>query len=118
MNLVHHKNLNVDRWQHLSLCERLANVGSEIHRAISWRERNPEYAQLAVERALELLDLTIETAVGEKARLRELTRAREALIDYFLCDNQYGSSDTLWQKYFDAFTYAAATGAWQRELAR
>jgi hypothetical protein len=62
MILVHHKNLSVERWSQLSLCERLANVGSEVHRAISWRERNPQLSKLAMERALELLDLTLATA--------------------------------------------------------
>ena len=113
MILLHHKTLSVERWQQLSLCERLANVGSEVHRAISWREKNPQYAQLAVERALELIDLTLLTVAGVESRLRELTRTREALVDYFLCDNQYGSTDALWQKHFDAFAHAAAAGAWR-----
>lgn len=113
MILAHHKNLSVDRWQQLSLCERLANVGSEVHRAISWRQKKPEYSLLAVERALELIDLTLMTVVDQAPRLRELTRTREVLVDYFLCDNQYGSTDALWQKYFDAFAHAAAVGAWR-----
>ena len=108
MNLVHHTGLTLERWRQLGFCERMANVGSEVHRAISWRERNPKHSTLAVERALELLDLTLLTITGEAPRLRELTRTREALVDYFFYDNQYGSSDTLWQKYFDAFAYAVA----------
>ena len=113
MNLVHHKTLTVERWQQLSLCERLVNVGSEVHRAISWRVKNPQYAELAVERALELIDLTLLTVGGVGSRLRELTRVREALVDYFLGDNEYGSTDAVWQRYFDAFAHAAAAGAWQ-----
>lgn len=108
MKLVHHRGMTVERWAQLPLCERLANVGSEVHRAISWRQRNPEFARTAVERALELVDLTLVTVVDCGPRLRELARVREALVDYFVCDNQYGSSDVLWQKYFDAFTQAAA----------
>ena len=113
MRLVHHSTLTVDRWQQLSLCERLANVGSEVHRAINWRVRNPKYAELAVERALELMDLTLLTVQGVGPRLRELARTREALVDYFLGDNQYGSTDALWKGYFDAFAQAAAAGAWR-----
>jgi hypothetical protein len=108
MNLAHHKGLTAERWARLPFCERMANVGSEVHRAISWRGRNPQYSQLALERALELLDLSLLTVVDQEPRLRELARVREALVDYFLHDNQYGSSDALWQKYFDAFTHAAA----------
>jgi hypothetical protein len=108
MKLVHHKGLTLERWARLPLCERMANVGSEVHRAISWRERNPQYSKQALERALELLDLSMLTVVDWGPRLRELARVREALVDYFVYDNQYGSSDALWQKYFDAFAHAAA----------
>lgn len=108
MTLVHHKGLTLERWQQLAFCERMANIGSEVHRAINWRTRNPQRSTLAVERALELLDLTLMTVTGEGARLRELTRTREALVDYFIYDNQYGSSDLLWQKHFDAFANAAS----------
>lgn len=113
MTLVHHKSLTLERWQQLSLCERLANVGSEVNRAIAWRERTPGYAQLALERALELLDLTLLTVPGAEGRLRELTRARETLVDYFFGANHYGSSDASWRTYFDAFAHAAAKGAWR-----
>ncbi|MGB8952084.1 MAG: hypothetical protein WCC06_05380 [Candidatus Aminicenantales bacterium] len=107
MKIVHHKNLTLERWQKLSFCEQMANIGSEVFRTISWRQKNQEYSRLALERALELLDLTIEAAVQSRPRLRELTRLREALIDYFLCENIYRSSDKNWQNYFGAFNYAA-----------
>jgi hypothetical protein len=106
MTRQHHKGLTLERWQQLSFCEQMANVGSEIHRAISWRSKNPEYSRLAFERALELLDLSLEAASAHQTRLRELARVREALADYFVFDNDYGSSDALWQKWFDAFARA------------
>jgi hypothetical protein len=108
MKPVHHKGLTLERWAGMPFCERMANVGSEVHRAISWRERNPDYSRQALERALELLDLSLLTVVDQRPRLRELARVRETLVDYFVYENQYGSSDALWQKYFDAFAHAAA----------
>lgn len=103
-----HKDLAAGRWFELTLIEQLANVGSEVERTILWKEKNnPEYSQLAFERALELLDLTLADAKNKK-RLKELARVREALVDYFAFDNQYSSSDELWRKYFYAFNYAAA----------
>jgi hypothetical protein len=107
MKLVHHKNLTLERWKAFSFPEQMANIGSEIHRALNWRPKNQEYGRLALERALELLDLTLEAASGRGARLRELTRVREALVDYFFFDNEYRSSDGLWRRYFDAFHHAA-----------
>jgi hypothetical protein len=107
MKMVHHKELTLERWEKLSLCEQMANVGSEVARAMSWRGRNEKFSRLAVERALELLDLTLEASVKRGAKLRELARVREALVDYFYFSNDYGSSDKTWHNYFGAFNYAA-----------
>lgn len=102
-----HQELATGRWFIFSLSEQLANIGSEVERTINWQNKgNRQYANNAFERALELLDLTIIDKKNIK-RLKELTRLREVLVDYFFGDNQYSSSDQLWQKYFYAFNYAA-----------
>jgi len=89
--------------------EQLANVGTDIERTIRWRIKEQSIdSKMAFERALELLDLTIADPKNRGARLKELLRVREALIDYFMYDNCYGSSDKLWQNYFYHFNYAAA----------
>jgi hypothetical protein len=76
---VQHQELAAGRWLRLSLVEQLANVGSEVERAIRWRGKgNAAYGQRALERALELLDLTIADEKN-RLRLKELTRLREAL---------------------------------------
>jgi hypothetical protein len=103
-----HQELAAGRWFELSLVEQLAHVGSEVERTMRWRSKgNPAYARRAFERALELLDLTIADA-RHRSRLRELTRLREALADYFWFENSYGSTDESWHRYFHAFTHAAA----------
>jgi hypothetical protein len=103
-----HAELAAGRWFEFPLAEQLAHVGSEVERTIRWRAKgNADRSQRAFERALELLDLTIADAKNRR-RLRELTRLREALADYFWFDNTYGSSDGAWQRYFRAFTHAAA----------
>ena len=102
-----HKQLAEGRWFQLSLMEQLANVGSEVERTLSWQEKNNvPYRNLAFDRTLELLSLTIADAKNRK-RLKELTRTREVLIDFFCFDNQYCSSPDLWRKYFHAFNWAA-----------
>jgi hypothetical protein len=106
--MIIHKHLAAGRWFELSLVEQLANVGMDIERTMQWKKRgNLEYSQQAFERALELLYLTIKDPKN-KGRLKELTRARELLIDYFVYDNEYGSSDEFWHNYFFDFNYAAA----------
>lgn len=102
-----HRDLAAGRWFELPLVEQMANVGSEIERTISWRGRNRKNSTTAFERGLELLDLTIADP-RHRRRLRELTRVREALVDSFVFDNRYGSTDESWRRYFHAFTYAAA----------
>jgi len=108
MTPVQHETLAAGRWQVFSLVEQLANVGSEVERALTWLDkRNPEYSRLAFLRALELLNLTIADP-KHRSRLRELTRLREALLDYFLGDNEFRSSEKIWRSYFYGFAYAAA----------
>lgn len=102
-----HQQLAQGRWKSLSFCEQMTNVGSEIERTMVWKQKGNEvYSQKAFFRALELLDLTINLKKN-KEKLKELTRLRKVLIDYFMGENQFSSSDKLWQKYFFAFGYAA-----------
>ena len=107
----YHKNLSTGKWQQLSFAGQLANVGSEVERAIKWKNKNnPERSQLAFFRALELMDFTIADK-NNKGRLKELCRTREVLVDYFFAENQYKSTDLLWQKYFRAFNWMANMSA-------
>ncbi len=39
--------------------------------------------------------------------LKETLRVRELLVDYFLGDNIYHSSDKNWEKYFYPFNFVA-----------
>ena len=51
-----HKELAAGRWSTFSLVEQMANVGSDVGRAINWKAKgNLPYSQKAFERALELL---------------------------------------------------------------
>jgi hypothetical protein len=91
----------------MTFVEQMANVGSEIERALIWRGKgNPDRAQRAFERALELMELTLADARG-LARLKELARAREAMVDYFYGTNEFGTTETSWRQYFLPFAYAA-----------
>ncbi len=104
-----HKNLTYEHWFTFTLFEQLANVGTDVARVIYWRDHDDlESSRQAFDRALELLDATIADPKNRNHRLKELLRAREALIDYFLYDNEYCTSDRFWQDYFYQFNYAAA----------
>lgn len=101
-----HKGLAAGRWKELSFCEQIANIGSEVERAIAWRAKNNiTYSRNAFERALELVDLTLESVSGF-SRLKEVARMRESMVDYFAGTNQFGSTDVSWRQYFMHFNYA------------
>ncbi len=104
-----HVDLTLERWFKFTLFEQLANVGTDVDRAIRYRNNGdtPE-SKAAFERALELLDLTIEDPKNHGHRLKELRIARMALVDYFMGNNEYQSTDEQWQDYFYQFNYAAA----------
>jgi hypothetical protein len=110
MSALHHGSELAERWFSLSLAEQLGNIGSEVSRTLNWRSRNPATAQRALERALELIDLTLDDPRhrGVPSRLREICRAREVLLDYVAGPNEYGCTDATLRRYFDAFALAAA----------
>ena len=102
-----HQGLTKEAWEKLPFLSQMANVGAEVGRSISWREKDGEKSKAAFERGLELLDFSIEDKKNRK-HLKEMCRLREVLVDYFYCANEYGSTDQQWNRYFDAFGYAAA----------
>jgi hypothetical protein len=106
---VHHRDLAAGRWWELSIAEQLGNIGSEFGRAARWLSRNPDLAGAALERALELIDLTLDDPRHRRsvARLREIARTREVILDFLAGPNQYSSTAASLQKYFDAYALAA-----------
>jgi len=103
----HHRELAAGQWSKLSLAEQLANVGSEVGRMIRWRNRDSRLMNRAFERALELLDLTLEDPRW-RSRLFEIARARELLCAAALDDGrEYKTSLEDLDCYFLAFAVAA-----------
>ncbi len=104
---LQHKDLAAGRWKEMSFVDQMANIGSEVERALNWRAKNnASLSQKALERALELLDLSLD-AVSEMSRLKELARIRETMVDFFIGTNEFKSSEILWKRYFLPFAYAS-----------
>lgn len=94
-------------WNNLSFPEQMANIGSEVERAIKWKEKNnKKFSQKAFFRALELFNLTLKNS-DTFAKNKEIARSKELFSDYFIGGNQYNSSKESWQKYFRQFNYLA-----------
>lgn len=101
-----HKNLAAGRWQELTLAEQLGNVGSEVSRALKWRGKDEKLFQGALERALELLDLTLQDPRW-RGRLKEIARSREVFCDTVLGGLEYGAALEDIERYFFYFALAA-----------
>lgn len=110
MSSARHTSLAAGRWWELTLCEQMGHIGSEVSRALRWKSRDPAIARGAIERAIELFDLTLDDPRHRRAvaRLREIARAREVTLDFLVGENEYRSDGPSLQRYFDAFARAAA----------
>lgn len=102
-----HKELASGRWYKLSLVEQLGNIGSEIHRAVIFKQKDEARYMSACDRALELMDFTLGDHRWNVSRLRELARIREMICDAMLGGKEYGSTFEYLDNYFFAFAFAA-----------
>lgn len=103
-----HRDLAAGRWATMSLAEQLGNAGSDVGRAIR-AHATGDRARFdpALDRALDLLDLTIIDPRWSGPRRREIARAREVVCDYLVGDNVYGSTDVSLEAWFMAYAWSA-----------
>lgn len=102
-----HQHLVAGRWMKLTLAEQLANIGSEVSRILHWRESGDRTAsEQALQRALELLDLTL-TNSRIPARVLELARLRDVLCAVFLGTDEYDITAETLEDYFLPFALRA-----------
>lgn len=106
MIITFYKELAAGRWFTFSLMEQLGNIGSEVGRAAQFQEKDPKIFNNAVERALELFDLTLSDERWQ-GRRREIARARELFCGAVYENNAYNTSLTDLDRYFLMFAYAA-----------
>ncbi len=100
--MIYHKKLAEGRWFEVPFPEQMANIGIEVLRGIKWKNKDEKYFNLAISRAIELIDLT-KMDPKNKKRLKEICRLKEVLIDYFWGNNEYKSNDEKWENYFNSF---------------
>jgi len=95
-----------ESWDKFSLIEQMGNIGSEIGRAARLEGGDSDGFGSAVNRALELFDLTLRDGRW-LGRLREVGRAREVFCDIIWGENQYKTSLSDLERYFMHFATAA-----------
>jgi hypothetical protein len=96
------------RWQTLTIFEQMGNIGSEVERAIrAHHAGRQDRFELALERALELFDLTAADDRWRGCRRREILRAREEFCRLFFDPEPPAGSAEGLKRYFLAFAIAA-----------
>lgn len=107
-----HSDLAAGRWHTMPLVTQLANVGSEVERAIRADEQSntPRWTG-AFARALELFDLTATDPRWRGHRRREILRARELFCGLFYADSPAPGDAQFLRKYFLEFAVAARATA-------
>ena len=104
VNLEHLESVRAS-WAKFSLDEQMANIGSEVGRALRANDNQARYWG-AVARALDLFYLTIEDPRW-KGRLREILRVRELFAAAALGSDEYKTSLKDLERYFDCFVWLA-----------
>ena len=101
---ITHTDLAAGRWQALTLAEQLANVGSEVDRAIrAWEAQRSDRFERALQRALELFDLTATDERWRGHRPREILRVRGEFCRLFYDDSVPRGSARGLARYFLQF---------------
>ena len=111
-----HKRAAGGGWARLELVEQLGNIGSEVERTIQAHDagRTGRF-EGALERALELFDLTAEDPRWHGHRCQEVLRAREEFCRLFFDpDVPPGSAEGL-RRYFFGFGHAARMLHYRRQ---
>ena len=81
----------------------ISNVGSEVNRAIKYKSKGEtEKAERFMNKAIQLLELSKQDPKNRHRR-QEFECAIEELIDYFIGNNIYQTTDEVLLRYYDAF---------------
>lgn len=82
--MTQHASLSPERWSSFSLDQQILMIGNEMNRAARWmRPEDRSSLELAYERVLRLVDLTIEVH-SRPALQRELLRWRDLIAELYI----------------------------------
>lgn len=90
------------RWQQMSIGEQISNIGSEVERALRFKDTKPGRCMTCLNKAIELIDRT-QKDPKNRHRIGELSCCREELLDYFVGDNIYNTTEKQLRSYYNAF---------------
>ncbi len=91
------------KWWKMTVGQQIANVGSEVARAIRNKRRGDmERAEEFCIHAVEMLGYS-KLDPKNVNRRKELMLAQEELVDYILGENRFNNDDKSIMKWYDAF---------------
>jgi hypothetical protein len=100
--------MDTARWHRLTLPQQMGNIGSEIARARHWEGHGDrERRDAAIERALELIDLTL-CDIRRRTGLREIGRLREVVCAWYVESQAYDVTPETIQEYCTRFALLSA----------
>jgi hypothetical protein len=103
-----HGDLASGRWWTMPLLDQMANAGADVGRALNAKLAGDDTRlQHALDRALELIDLTLADPRRSPSEIKEIARMREVVCDYLVGSNEYGSTSDWIDDYFTQFALAA-----------
>lgn len=106
-NNYYHQTLADGQWFELSCVEQMANIGSEVFRAIKRHNKGDrDRFEPAFDRALELFDLTLADK-RRRTGWKEIARVREFFCGLFFGDDKYNVTADYLNTYFLQFAIAA-----------
>ncbi|MDP3953555.1 MAG: hypothetical protein Q8P99_01920 [bacterium] len=102
-----HKEMAAGRWYEYSFDEQMGNIGSEVSRAAKWQHKDEKLFWGAIERGLELFNLTLDDPRWATHRKRKINRAKEVFVDAIYGGKEYQTSLEELMPYFDYFALRA-----------
>ena len=93
-----------ERWGEMPFELQMGNIGSEISRAVKFKERgNDDRMFNAAKRAIELFEFSLDSNVQFYGRMVELCRGKEEFLDYIFGGNTFHTDPAKMIRYYDQF---------------
>ena len=89
-------------WYSMPVNVQIANIGSEVGRALRWKDRDPQKAENFCRKAISFWEI-VKSDPKNRFRVKEFQAAIDELEDFFLGENLYQTSEQVLRHYYDAF---------------
>ncbi len=114
-----HSKILEESWWKMSIYEQLGNIGSEVGRAIHWKNKGDlEFMTNALNRCRDLFDLTLQDSRWNFYRKREINTAKKVVCDFLVGNNEYKSTEESLNSYFYDFALIARNEHYAKQLSQ